>query len=117
MLNCKKKLIELIELQFDRLGDYESVDGGWGYYDFNVGAQKPTASSTSFVNATILIAFHEAKNMGVQPPERLTRRAVDATMRQQKADFSYLYGEYLKNRPMQEINRPAAVWDARKRAT
>lgn len=105
-VELKKKLIELIELQFDRLGDYESVDGGWGYYDFNVGAQKPTASSTSFVNATILIAFHEAKEMGVQPPERLTRRAVEATMRQQKADFSYMYGEYLKNRPMQEINRP-----------
>ena len=105
-VELQKKLVELIELQFDRLSDYESVDGGWGYYDFNVGAQKPTASSTSFVNATILIAFHEAKEMGVQPPERLTRRAVDATMRQQKADFSYMYGEYLKNRPMQEINRP-----------
>lgn len=72
-IELQKRMVELIELQFDRLSDYESVDGGWGYYDFNVGADKPTASSTSFVNATILIAFHEAKEMGLQPPERLTR--------------------------------------------
>jgi hypothetical protein len=102
----KVQLTELIQLQFERLTDYESVDGGWGYYDFEVGAQRPTASSTSFVNATILVAFHEAKKIGLSPPERLTRRAVDATLRQQKPDFSYFYGEYLKNTPMREINRP-----------
>lgn len=102
----RSQLVELIQLQFDRLSDYESVDGGWGYYDFEVGARRPTSSSTSFVNATILVAFHEAKKIGVEPPELLTRRAVDATLRQQKPDFSYFYGEYLKNNPMSEINRP-----------
>ena len=33
-------------------------------------------------------------------------RAIAATERQKKSDFSYLYGEYLKDRPMREINRP-----------
>lgn len=102
----KQQLRELIQTQFERLSDYETVDGGWGYYDFDIGAKQPTASSTSFVNATILIAFYEAKQLGIEPPERLTKRAVAATLRQQKSDFTYIYGEYLKNSPMREINRP-----------
>ncbi len=102
----QQKIEELIRLQFDKLTRYESVDGGWGYYDFRYGAQRPTSSSISFVNGAVLVAFAEAKAIGLDPPERLVKRAIAATKRQQKSDFSYLYGEYLKDRPMREINRP-----------
>jgi hypothetical protein len=100
------KLRELMELQIDRLGRYESVDGGWGYYDFRYQARKPTSSSISFVNATVLVAMKDAERCGVEIPPRLVRRAIDATLRQRKPDFSYLYGEYLWTRPMRGINRP-----------
>ncbi|HIE99660.1 MAG TPA: hypothetical protein EYQ63_22325 [Fuerstia sp.] len=99
-------LIKLIRLQFDMLTRYESVDGGWGYYDFRYQANQPTSSSISFVNGAVLIALAEAKAIGVEPPERIVKRAIAALQRQQKADFSYLYGEYLKDRPMRGINRP-----------
>jgi hypothetical protein len=102
----KSQLVELIETQFQRLADYESVDGGWGYYDFNVGSKRPTSSSTSFVNATVLVAFHHARRISIDPPEGLVERAVAATIRQQKPDFTYLYGEYLRFQPMRGINRP-----------
>lgn len=102
----KKKIVELIKMQYDMLDRYESVDGGWGYYDFNVGTKKPTSSSISFVNGTVLVAFHEAKGIGVEPPKKLVDRAIAATKRQQKKDYSYFYGEYLKMRPMYPINRP-----------
>lgn len=102
----QKRFEQLIELQFERLSQYESVDGGWGYYDFRYQAQRPTSSSISFVNGAILIALAEAKAIGVEPPERVIRRAVAATTRQKKTDFSYLYGEYLNTRPMRGINRP-----------
>jgi hypothetical protein len=102
----KSQLRDLIETQFQRLADYESLDGGWGYYDFNVGAQRPTSSSTSFVNATVLVALHHARTISIQPPEGLVERALAATRRQQKPDFSYLYGEYLRFQPMRGINRP-----------
>ena len=97
----------LIRDQFDMLRRYESVDGGWGYYDFRYQAQRPTSSSISFVNGTVLVAFAEAKAAGIEPPEKIVRRAVAATKRQQKKDFSYVYGEYLKYRPMLDVNRPA----------
>jgi len=100
------RIEDLIREQLDMLRRYESVDGGWGYYDFRYQAQRPTSSSISFVNGTVLVAFAEAKAIGIEPPERIVRRAVAATKRQQKKDFSYLYGEYLKSRPMRGINRP-----------
>lgn len=103
----RRRLYEsLIRDQFDMLDRYESVDGGWGYYDFNAGARQPTSSSISFVNATVLVAFSEARQIGLEPPPRLVKRAVAATQRQKKADFSYLYGEYLQYRPMRGVNRP-----------
>lgn len=102
----RKRIADLIRLQFDMLTRYESVDGGWGYYDFRYQANKPTSDSISFVNGTVLVAFAEAKAMGIDPPARVVKRAVAATKRQQKTDFSYLYGEYLQYRPMRGINRP-----------
>lgn len=102
----QEEIEELIRLQFEMLERYESVDGGWGYYDFRYQANQPTSSSISFVNGAILVALAEARDLGLEPPERMVRRAVAATTRQQKPDFSYLYGEYLQYQPMRGINRP-----------
>jgi hypothetical protein len=101
-----RKIAEMIREQYSWLTRYESVDGGWGYYDFRVGSQKPASDSTSFTTASILIAFAEAKSIGIPPPEKLSKAAIDSLIRQRKSDFSYLYGEYLKWRPMMGINRP-----------
>ncbi|MFT5325680.1 MAG: hypothetical protein ACI8P0_003552 [Planctomycetaceae bacterium] len=102
----RERLVELMKQQFDLLDRYESVDGGWGYYDFRLGTKKPASSSISFVNATVLVAFNEARSIGVEPPQKNVKRAIAALIRQRKSDFSYLYGEYLKDRPMRGINRP-----------
>jgi hypothetical protein len=102
----KKKLAGLIREQIDFLIRYESVDKGWGYYDFRVGAQRPATDSTSFMTAAALVALREAKDIGVEPPEKLIKGAVDSIHRQRNADFSYLYGEYLKYSPVMPINRP-----------
>lgn len=100
------KIVELVESQLDRLTRYESVDGGWGYYDFRYQANQPTSSSISFVNGAILVALFDAQSIGVEPSQRIVDRAIAAIKRQRKPDFSYLYGEYLQYRPMREINRP-----------
>src|SRR5262249_36518942 len=102
----QRKITELIRMQYDYLTRYESVEGGWGYYDFGAQTQRPDASSTSFVNAAVLEAFYEAKQIGVPPPEKVTKRAVEQVQFQRKPDFSYLYGTYLRWMPMMPINRP-----------
>ena len=102
----RERIVSLIRGQQEKLGRYESAQGGWGYYDFTAGTQRPASSSTSFVNATVLIALHDAKGIGVEPPEKLVRRAVEATEAQMLPDFSYLYGSYLKWQPRRAVNRP-----------
>jgi len=97
----------LIRGQFEKLEKYESAEGGWGYYDFKHGTQRPASSSTSFVNAMVLVAFDDARRIGLTPPEKVTKRAVEATREQQLPDFSYLYGSYLRRQPRRGINRPA----------
>ncbi|MCP5550248.1 MAG: terpene cyclase/mutase family protein [Akkermansiaceae bacterium] len=102
------RLRQIVEQQIDLLGRYESIDGGWGYYDFRVGTKRPASSSISFTTATMLVAFHEAETRvpGIDVPDAMVKRAIDAINRQRKPDHSYLYGEYLKMRPMYGINRP-----------
>jgi hypothetical protein len=102
----RHRIEELIRAQYDLLTRYESVAGGWGYYDFGAQTQRPDSSPNSFVNATVLVAFHEAKEIGLPPPQKVTDRAIEGLRRQRKSDFSYLYGEYLHWSPMMPINRP-----------
>jgi len=103
----RARIQEIMRGQIELLQRYESVDGGWGYYDFKAHTQKPNTDSLSFVNAAVLLAFHQARSAGVEAPEKLVRRAVAATQRQRKSDNSYLYGEYLKYQPARLVNRPA----------
>jgi len=102
----RARIEELIRGQYERLARYESAEGGWGYYDLGAGTQRPNSFSCSFVNATVLVAFHEAKQIGVVPPEKLVQRGVEGIIEQRNPDFSYLYGLYLRYRPAMSINRP-----------
>ncbi len=102
----KEKILRLIDEQIDLLGRYECIDGGWAYYDFNAQTKRPSGESVSFVSATVLVALYEAKQIGVEIPERLIDRAMASIRRQRKPDFSYCYSESFKYYTMRGINRP-----------
>jgi hypothetical protein len=102
----RKKIAKLIDEQIGFLIRYESVDKGWGYYDTRIGAQRPATDSTSFMTAAALVALREAKDIGIDVPDKLIKGAVDSIHRQRKPDFAYLYGEYLKYEPQHPINLP-----------
>jgi hypothetical protein len=102
----KKQIAKLIDEQIGFLIRYESVDKGWGYYDTRIGSQRPATDSTSFMTAAALVALREAKDIGIDVPDKLVKGAVDSIHRQRKPDFAYLYGEYLKYQPQHPINLP-----------
>jgi hypothetical protein len=102
----QKQIEVLIRDQYSRLTKYESAEGGWGYYDFDAGTQRPASNSTSFVNAAVLVAFHEAKAIGLPPPPKVLARGIKTTQQQRLKDGSYLYGSYLWANPTHGINRP-----------
>lgn len=100
------ELLRQIEIQIELLGRYETVQGGWGYYDFNAQTQKPAGEPTSFTTATILMAFHQAKKLGVPVPQKLIDRGLAVIKRQQRPDLSYLYSADFKFNPGFDINKP-----------
>lgn len=102
----KRQIADVIRGQIDLLARFESVDGGWGYYDFSIGAQRPASMTASFVSAAGLVALHEAKQVGIPPSDRLVRSTLASIRRQRKPDFSYLYGEYLRWDPILGVNQP-----------
>ena len=99
---------KLIRRQMAMLDRHETVNGGWFYYASS-GVQ-PIAPSCSFCNAAILVCLKRGQEIGIEPPEKMTRRAVKMTKLQQKPDFSYLYSVEtplgMQGAP-REINRPA----------
>ena len=98
----------LIREQIGMLARYESINLGWGYYDFEQHTQRPTSSPTSFTTATELVALDAARQAGVAVPEVLVQHGMTSIKRQQKPDFSYYYSYDgpTSARPMWEINRP-----------
>ena len=99
---------ELIVSQIDMLKRYQSVDGGWGYYDFRAEAQQPTSSPTSFTTATGLIALKRATEVDVDVPMDMVNKSLKALRMQRKPDFTYYYAFRGPTgaRPMRSINRP-----------
>ncbi len=102
----RQRILELIHGQYEKLTKYESAEGGWGYYDFDAGTQRPASSSTSFVNAAVLIAFEEAGRIDAPPPEKILNRAIGMTKRQKLPGGTYMYGYYLHLRPTHPVNDP-----------
>ncbi|NIL95898.1 MAG: hypothetical protein GTO53_01450 [Planctomycetales bacterium] len=103
----REPIQKAIQHQIRMLDRYESVNGGWGYYDFSYQLQKPSSIPTCFTTATCLIALLQARQAGYEVQQRTIQRAVEAINRQRKADFSYLYSGRHRWYPMFGINRPA----------
>jgi hypothetical protein len=90
----------------EKLGVYQTLDGGWGYLSLNgIATFQPSDTSMSFTTATILVGIERAKRAGIAVPEKLVARAVDHLQRSRLPDGAFLYGEYLKYRPRHGINQ------------
>ncbi|MEM8883092.1 MAG: prenyltransferase/squalene oxidase repeat-containing protein [Planctomycetota bacterium] len=84
---------------------YQTPDGGWGYYDFGVRAARPEWS-TSFSTATIVVALKEAEIAGLTVSPKVVDKAITNIKRCRKPDGTYLYGMYMRYRPMHGVNQP-----------
>lgn len=102
----QEKFLAEIGRQVELLGRYETLKGGWGYYDFHMHMQKPTAEPTSFTTATVLYAFHQAQSIGIEVPQKLIDRGLDVIRRQQRPDLAYLYSEDFRTQTGALINKP-----------
>jgi len=103
----RETIKKLIAQQVDLLSRYETVHGGWNYYDFGYSLRKPASKPASFTTATILIALYEAKQAGIAVPDRLVQRGLATLRRQRMPYYAYSYAEYGRLYPMWGLSRPA----------
>jgi hypothetical protein len=77
----------------ERLARYQFVEGGWGYYDFDIGAKDPGPGSTTFTTATALVAMKMAADQGVAIPDRLVEGGLRLlrVLRFPRGSFAYSY--------------------------
>jgi len=68
------------EEYIEKLAAYQTPSGGWGYYDFDSLAKRPSWA-TSFQTAAAVCALAQARDAGLPVPGRLTARALDALRR------------------------------------
>jgi len=88
----KEELTAAAQWHLERLGRYETYMGGWNYYDFDAGTATPSMDPTSFGTAAGLVALWEAKQAGLNVPEKLITRAINRTFDMRLPNGAYLYG-------------------------
>lgn len=87
------------------LETYETFVGGWNYYDFVYGTQKPSMEPVSFGTAAALVALFEARKAGIPVPEPLITRALARLREMKNPDGSFLYGSDFRYIPHHLANR------------
>ena len=103
----RERILKLASGQIDFLKRFESLGGGWGYYEFDYHTQRPFGLTTSFLTASVVIALIEARGIGVEVPQALIDRAKSRIVNQQNPDFTYTYSRSWTKRRAGSINRPA----------
>jgi len=88
-----------------RLELYETYVGGWNYYDFVYGTERPSMEPVSFATAAGLAALDEARRDGIEVPEGLVRRALSRLKEMRNPDGSFLYGSDFRYSPRHLANR------------
>lgn len=93
------------ERHLKALETYETYVGGWNYYDFIYGTQKPSMEPVSFGTAAGLAALYEARKDGIAVPEPLIKRALARLKDMKNPDGSFLYGSDFRYHPRHLANR------------
>jgi len=108
----RAELLDLARLQIHLLSRYQSLGGGWGYYQDRGSyvSSRPNIPGTSFLTATIMVALHEARTAGLDVPDRMILLARRALNHSRSPDGSYEYYSYPTIKlPMLKLNRPPAA--------
>ncbi|HZE99426.1 MAG TPA: prenyltransferase/squalene oxidase repeat-containing protein [Planctomycetota bacterium] len=87
------------------LETYETYVGGWNYYDFVYGTEKPSMEPVSFATAAGLVALRQARDAGLPAPESLVRHALSRLREMRNPDGSFLYGSDFRYSPRHLANR------------
>ena len=105
--DLKVRLKKRAELELRRLLDHQSLDGGWGYYDFQQRTLRPSGDiSTSFTTAAALVAMREARRVDLPIRDHNVQIALDYMERNRIPNGAYFYSTGHKYSPLWDPNLP-----------
>jgi hypothetical protein len=84
------KLRKLAQDCIAELRNYQTPSGGWGYYDFDTLAARPSWA-TSFETAAAIVGLAQARDLGLDLPEDMLALAVKGLSRTRLANGAYDY--------------------------
>ncbi|HYC79049.1 MAG TPA: hypothetical protein VEI02_15615 [Planctomycetota bacterium] len=89
------------------LAQYQSPNGGWGYYADPEAAWRPEWA-TSFTTAAAVLALKDAEAAGLAVPEKVMKAALSATTRARLPNGAYTYDVMALPRPrgVESIDHP-----------
>ncbi len=102
--NRDPRITSVINLHLGYMSRYESYSGGWNYYDFNGGTQKPAGGATSFGTAAGLVALYGAKQAGIAIPGELVTRGERRLEEMRLPNGACLYGTDYRYLPGLDAN-------------
>ena len=99
------RIRETAEYHLGKLLAYETYVGGWNYYDFEAGTQRPSMEPTSFSTASGLLALRRAREAGLDVPETTMRRSLNRLKDSRRPDGAFLYGSGYRYGPNAGANK------------
>lgn len=103
----KKELIDSANKWLRMLQHMQYADGGFGYYDFGYGYQRPPGfESTSFMTGAALCTFWDAQKAGLTVSPGAISSAIKCLKRMRTPEKSYSYGTDIRLYPAWHVNRP-----------
>ncbi|MBV6517128.1 MAG: hypothetical protein HPKKFMNG_02840 [Planctomycetes bacterium] len=92
---------ERARLEMERLFKLQSLDGGFGYYDFGWNLVRPTGNiSTPMTTSAALVALRAASDAGFDVPRHEVTCALDYMERMRVPNGAFLYSTGHKYRPL-----------------
>jgi hypothetical protein len=79
-----------VEAYIADLANYQTPAGGWGYYDFDTLAQRPSFT-TSFETAAVVVGLAQARDLGFELPEKMLPAAIKGLQRARLGNGAYDY--------------------------
>jgi len=86
-----QQIRQVAQALIQKLADYQTDLGGWGYYDSWEGATRRPTWATSFQTAVGILALLESQAAGLEVDPRMLQRAVRAVRRCRLPSGAYTY--------------------------
>jgi hypothetical protein len=104
--NKDPRVADVARRNLKEMEQYATYMGGWAYYDFHHHTQSPALGPTSFGTAAGLVALYEAKQAGLDIPQKLVDRSQRRLEEMRLPNGVFLYGEDYKYIPRLPANLP-----------